>query len=115
MGVDDGGNIGSRPQDFGMDEDLVMARHSSADPLALAIDGDDVVGRHLLEADAGGLHQKTPRRRRADAMSRALRRNRLGPPPRGPLGRVFRAKPRSCCNPLSTPPLWPRGALPTLP
>src|SRR5262249_61902606 len=58
MGVDDGGNIGSRPQDFGMDEDLVMARHSSADPLAVAIDGDDVVGRHLLEADAGGLHQK---------------------------------------------------------
>ena len=44
----------------GMDEDLAMARHGAADPLALAIDGDDVVGRHLLEADAGGLHQKTP-------------------------------------------------------
>src|SRR5215471_20912420 len=41
-----------------LDEDLVMARHSSADPFALAVDSDDVVGRHLLEADAGGLHQK---------------------------------------------------------
>src|SRR5260370_37358700 len=34
--------------------------HTSAGPLALPIDGDDVVGRHLLEADARGLHQKAP-------------------------------------------------------
>src|SRR5262245_36016887 len=60
MGVHDRGNIGSRPQNFGMDEDLAMARQGAADPLALAIDGDDVVGRHLLEADAGGLHQEAP-------------------------------------------------------
>src|SRR5262245_29713628 len=60
MGVDDRGNVGSHPQNFGMDEDLAVARHGAADPLALAIDGDDVVRRHLLEADAGGLHQKAP-------------------------------------------------------
>src|SRR5215470_17155493 len=60
MGVDDGDDVGSRPQDFGMDEDFAMARHASADPLALAIDRDDVVGRHLLEADARGLHQEAP-------------------------------------------------------
>src|SRR5215813_13831711 len=60
MGVDDGGNVGSHPQDFGMDEDLVMPRHGSADPFALAIYGNDIVGRHFLEADAGGLHQKAP-------------------------------------------------------
>src|SRR5262249_23597543 len=51
---------GARPQNFGMDEDLAMARHGAADPLTLAIHGDDVVGRHLLEADAGGLHQEAP-------------------------------------------------------
>ena len=60
MGVDDGDNVGSRPQDFGMDEYFAMARHASADSLVLAIDGDDVVGRHLLEADARRLHQKAP-------------------------------------------------------
>src|SRR6266478_7770654 len=60
MGVDDGGNVGSHAQDFGMDEDLAMTRHSAADALALAINGDDIVGRHLLETDAGGLHQKAP-------------------------------------------------------
>jgi hypothetical protein len=60
MGVDDGGNVGSHPQDFGMDEDLAMARHGAADPFALAIDDNDIVGRHLLETDAGGLHQKAP-------------------------------------------------------
>jgi hypothetical protein len=35
-----------------------VARHGAPDAFALGIDGDDVVRRHLLEADAGGLHQK---------------------------------------------------------
>ncbi len=43
-----------------MDEDLAMARHGAADPFPLAIDDNDIVGRHLLETDAGGLHQKAP-------------------------------------------------------
>ena len=43
-----------------MDEDLAMARHGAADPFALAIYANDIVGRHFLEADAGGLHQKAP-------------------------------------------------------
>src|SRR6516162_8600316 len=116
MGVDDGGNVGSHPQDFGVDEDLAVARHGAADPLALAIDGDDVVGRHLLEADAGGLHQKNTRRRRADAMSRALRRNRLGPRSRarGPLDEFFAQSIGHVATLFRALPLWPPAAIPTL-
>jgi hypothetical protein len=43
-----------------MDIDLVVARHRAVDFLALDIDGDDVVGPHFLDADAGRLHQEAP-------------------------------------------------------
>jgi hypothetical protein len=43
-----------------MNEHLVVAGHGSVDPFALAVDRNDAVRRHLLEADAGRLHQKAP-------------------------------------------------------
>ncbi len=60
MGVDDTLHIGPRAQHLGMDEYLVVPRHGAVDLLALDIDGDDVVGPHFLDADAGGLHQEAP-------------------------------------------------------
>src|SRR3954452_4372377 len=41
-----------------MDKDLVVARHAADDLLALEIDRNDVVERHLVEPDGGGLHQE---------------------------------------------------------
>ena len=46
---------------FRMNEYLVMARHRAADLLAVEIDSDDIVGRHLLETDGGWLHQEAMR------------------------------------------------------
>jgi hypothetical protein len=43
-----------------MNEYLVVAGHAAVHALPVAIDGDDVVRRHLLEPDAGGFHQKAP-------------------------------------------------------
>jgi len=43
-----------------MNEHLVVPGHGAVDSFALAIDRYDAVRRHLLEADAGGLHQKAP-------------------------------------------------------
>src|SRR4029450_1621458 len=116
MGVDDSGNVGSHPQNFGMDEDLAVARHGAADPLALAIHGDDVVGRHLLEADAGGLHQKAPVAVRQTqchvpcdiitlvfAPEHAARLNEFFAQSVGHVATLFRALP-----------LWPPAAIPTL-
>jgi hypothetical protein len=41
-----------------MNEHLVVPGHGAVDSFALAVDRNDAVRRHLLEADAGGLHQK---------------------------------------------------------
>ena len=60
MAVDDALHVGPRAQDLGMDKDLVVARHRAVDFVALDVDRDDVVGPHLLDADAGGLHQEAP-------------------------------------------------------
>jgi hypothetical protein len=43
-----------------MDENLVVARHGAADLLALEIDRDNIVERHLVEPDGSGLHQEAP-------------------------------------------------------
>ena len=51
-------DVGARAHDLGMNEHLVVARHRPTDFAAVEIDGDDVVGRHLVETDGGGLHQK---------------------------------------------------------
>ena len=61
MGVDHALDVRARAQDFRMDEHLVVARHGAADLLAVEIDRDDVVGRHLVEPDGGGLHQEAMR------------------------------------------------------
>ena len=56
-------------QHLGMNEDLVVTRHGAADLAAFEIDRDDVLRRHLVEPDAGGLHQKAlrvPRQPRRD-------------------------------------------------
>ena len=116
MGVDDGGNVGSHAQDFGMDEDLAMTRHSAADALALAINCDDIVGRHLLETDAGGLHQKAPFAVRQTqchvsgdvitlvlAHEHAARLDEFFAQSIGHVAALFRALP-----------LWPPAAIPTL-
>src|SRR5262245_39024510 len=57
--VNDALNLRACAQHFGMNEHLVVARHGAADLLAIEIDRDDVVDRHLVEPDGGGLHQKT--------------------------------------------------------
>src|SRR5262249_62209288 len=60
VGVNDALDVRARAQHLRMDEHLVVARHAAADLLAVEIDGDDVVERHLVEADGGGLHQEAP-------------------------------------------------------
>src|SRR5437899_13080703 len=61
MGVNDALDLRACAQHFGMDEHLVVARHGAADLLTVEIDCDDVVDRHLVEPDGGGLHQKAAR------------------------------------------------------
>ena len=53
-------DVGPRTQHLGMDEHLVVARHRAVDLAAAEVDRDDVVGPHLLEPDAGRLHQEAP-------------------------------------------------------
>jgi hypothetical protein len=43
-----------------MNEHLVCRGMVPSNSFALAVDRNDAVRRHLLEADAGGLHQKAP-------------------------------------------------------
>jgi hypothetical protein len=42
-----------------MDEHLVVSSRAARDLVALDVDGDDVLVRHLLKPNAGGLHQET--------------------------------------------------------
>ena len=58
MAVDHASHIAARAQYFGVDIDFVVARHRAVDFVTLDVDGDDVVGPHLLDADAGRLHQE---------------------------------------------------------
>ena len=53
MRVDHAIHVRARFQDLGMDIDLVVARHPAVDFVAFDVDGDDVVGPHFLDADAG--------------------------------------------------------------
>lgn len=74
---------------FGMDEDLVVARHGSIHPFAFEIDGDDVVRRHLLRDRCWRASSESARRRRADGTSRVRRRNRPGPEHAGRVDEYF--------------------------
>ena len=57
----DGLNVGADTNDLGVDVDLVMTLVGAGHLLALDVDGDDVVGGHLLEAHAARLHQDAVR------------------------------------------------------
>src|SRR5262249_14938904 len=93
-----------------------MARHGAADPLAVAIDGDDVVGRHLLEADAGGLHQKAPVAVGQTQCHVACDIITLGfaHSPAGRLDAIFAQSIGHVATLFRDLPLWPRAAIPTL-
>src|SRR5690348_6292799 len=56
--MDDRLDVRPGAQHFRMNEYLVVARHRSVNLLAVEPDRDDVVRRHLFEADASGLHEK---------------------------------------------------------
>ena len=58
MGVDHAVDVGPCPHHLGVDVDLVVSRPFAGNLFTLDVDGDDVVRRHLLDADAAGLHQE---------------------------------------------------------
>src|SRR5258707_13455323 len=98
-----------------MDEDLAMTRHSAADALALAINGDDIVGRHLLETDAGGLHQKAPVPVRQTPCNVSCDVITLGlaTEPAAPLDQFFPLSIGHVAIVFSGPPLWAASSIPS--
>jgi hypothetical protein len=52
-------HVRARAQHLRMNEHLVVPRHRAVDLTTLEVDRDDVVRTHLLDADAGWLHQET--------------------------------------------------------
>ncbi len=58
VGVDHGADIGPHAQDFGMDEDLDMARAFARDLFTLQVDGNEVLRGDFLKAKIMRLHEK---------------------------------------------------------
>ena len=56
MGVDDRMHVGPDAEDFRMNVDFAVARTAAGDLLAFDIAGDDIVHRHLVEAEAVRFH-----------------------------------------------------------
>ena len=58
VGMDQRADVGAHAQDLGMDEDLDVDRHVAGHFLALQVDGDEIVGGDLLQADIVRLHEE---------------------------------------------------------